>query len=224
MSDNVPSKSQIVRYRYEHQSEVGMFIDIGEPDCWACGRYDPEFGDIFIYLKDMGIKEDTYRNNPSKYLDKMWNKADLERHHIIPTSRGGTNELSNFALLCASCHTDAPHVDAPDYFWKWLRGRKVELITKHSSIIEVVCNSIGLDFEKNIKFIMRAFTFYQMTKKNGSDKLHREIAKIFTFHPYSSWESYFRDEMFCLFSVVKTDPSLIPDKDGFWELVEGLGR
>ena len=28
----------------------------------------------------------------------------LQAHHIVPISQGGTNDLSNLALLCANCH------------------------------------------------------------------------------------------------------------------------
>ncbi|MBU8871158.1 MAG: HNH endonuclease, partial [Gemmatimonadales bacterium] len=32
------------------------------------------------------------------------NTRFLEVHHIIPRSRGGTNEITNLACVCSSCH------------------------------------------------------------------------------------------------------------------------
>lgn len=32
-----------------------------------------------------------------------------EVHHIVPVSRGGTNEFSNLMSLCQSCHTKKHH-------------------------------------------------------------------------------------------------------------------
>lgn len=32
-----------------------------------------------------------------------------EVHHIVPVSKGGTNEWSNLMSLCRSCHTKIHH-------------------------------------------------------------------------------------------------------------------
>ena len=35
----------------------------------------------------------------------------LEAHHIVPKSRGGSNEKSNLINLCVNCHSKAHNVD-----------------------------------------------------------------------------------------------------------------
>jgi hypothetical protein len=35
------------------------------------------------------------------------NTLDLHRHHIIPKSKGGTNDKSNLILVCIECHGKA---------------------------------------------------------------------------------------------------------------------
>jgi 5-methylcytosine-specific restriction endonuclease McrA len=38
--------------------------------------------------------------------------TNLDVHHIVPKSRGGTNELSNLRTLCHDCHKKIhPHLD-----------------------------------------------------------------------------------------------------------------
>lgn len=38
---------------------------------------------------------------------KKWSDGWLmEGHHILPTSLGGTNDPSNFQLLCVKCHLE----------------------------------------------------------------------------------------------------------------------
>lgn len=44
---------------------------------------------------------------------KTWNQAKLERAHIIARGDGGSIEPSNFVLLCAECHEEAPMVLDP---------------------------------------------------------------------------------------------------------------
>lgn len=33
-----------------------------------------------------------------------WDKANCDVHHILPRSRGGTNDKSNLIILCPNCH------------------------------------------------------------------------------------------------------------------------
>ena len=35
---------------------------------------------------------------------KIFDISDLDMHHKIPVSQGGTNEPDNIALLCNDCH------------------------------------------------------------------------------------------------------------------------
>lgn len=44
----------------------------------------------------------------------------LQRAHIIARSTGGSFDPSNFVLLCAECHREAPMVTDPDIFIAWV--------------------------------------------------------------------------------------------------------
>ncbi len=51
-------------------------------------------------------------------------KGKLTHCHIIPDSRGGTDEPSNLVLLCHLCHLEAPNVADPRFMWIWLHAYK----------------------------------------------------------------------------------------------------
>ena len=46
----------------------------------------------------------------------------LQRCHIIPDSLGGKDEPSNFVLLCAECHQEAPNVEDKQFMWDWIKS------------------------------------------------------------------------------------------------------
>lgn len=71
---------------YWEVGEHALHCDIGEPCCWACGRYRP------------GKYADTVR----AYEDAAW----LERAHLVAHAAGGANTADNYALLCHDCHKD----------------------------------------------------------------------------------------------------------------------
>lgn len=43
----------------------------------------------------------------------------VERAHIVPLCEGGTNDVSNLHLLCATCHIDSEPLPV-DLYWAWL--------------------------------------------------------------------------------------------------------
>jgi|GEM_PF-1418063 len=49
-------------------------------------------------------------------------ECKLEQCHIIPNSRGGSNQPENLVLLCKRCHRQAPNISDPRYMWIWLRA------------------------------------------------------------------------------------------------------
>lgn len=48
----------------------------------------------------------------------------VERAHIVPYSLGGSNEPTNYALLCSMHHEDAPDVGTRAFFEAWLERSK----------------------------------------------------------------------------------------------------
>jgi 5-methylcytosine-specific restriction endonuclease McrA len=109
-----PSKTQILEYSKNSQDlfeKTGFLIDWGEPTCWAC--------DIWWDTKYDVI-------NPKATWDeccKAWEKAPLQRCHIVPRSLGGSDEPSNFLLMCAECHDLAPDTIYPEMLFKWARSQ-----------------------------------------------------------------------------------------------------
>ena len=112
-SENNIKKSDVVKYWYENVKSFGRyFCDIGEPNCWACGkpiskRFDcenPNFSDEECY--------------------KIWDKVGhLQICHIVPKSLSGTNHPSNLFLMCKHCHEEAPDTIFPELFFEWVDNK-----------------------------------------------------------------------------------------------------
>lgn len=61
-------------------------------------------------------------------------KSKLERCHIVPHSRGGSEAPENLVLLCHRCHREAPNVTDPRFMWIWLRTACVPFYDTYWSI------------------------------------------------------------------------------------------
>ncbi|MCM3749266.1 HNH endonuclease [Paenibacillus pasadenensis] len=63
----------------------------------------------------------------SEAHERCWRcgyKQSLERCHIIPSSLGGEDTVSNLVLLCRRCHLENPNIANKDIMWDWLRAHK----------------------------------------------------------------------------------------------------
>ena len=122
----LPSKSAIAGYWLEDDRlyhEHGILMDWGEPSCWACGdgwdgRYD--------------VKQ---RNLSFSQLMALWEKAPLQRCHIVASSIGGSDDVPNLVLMCAECHDLAPNTTDRSLLFRWMRqqnwfSRKVDKLKK----------------------------------------------------------------------------------------------
>lgn len=57
-------------------------------------------------LKNQILKRDGYR------CGNCGSMTDLHVHHIVPLSKGGTNQLSNLRTICKECHKKIhPHMN-----------------------------------------------------------------------------------------------------------------
>jgi len=114
-------------------------IDIGEPACFACGFYEPEWGvdyeTIFDWMKAWGVAS-----------------KKLQRSHIIPVALGGGNDPSNLVMLCKRCNTNNPHTKDRDWYLNWLINAKNQQFEEINKVIEEAKKFLG-DFNMdNIKF------------------------------------------------------------------------
>lgn len=81
--------------------ENEALIDFGEPHCFACAW------------------SATGPDEPPE-LWRVWNRAALQRCHLIPAALGGEDSPRNLVLLCARCHSEAPDVGDPNYMLNWI--------------------------------------------------------------------------------------------------------
>lgn len=107
--DNLPTKAEIFGYWKDRFSALGIFIDWGEPGCWACG---------FHYDAKYDIKRS---DAPWETILKCWDNIPLQRCHIVPKSLDGKDTVDNLFLLCRECHDLAPNSIYPEIFLEWVK-------------------------------------------------------------------------------------------------------
>jgi len=90
----VPLKFQIAKYWREKIFDLNLFMDWGEPTCWACGRFE---ADNDVTGNALALNQ----------IFRVWDKQKyLERCHVVPRALGGCNCHGNIVLLCKECHKD----------------------------------------------------------------------------------------------------------------------
>jgi HNH endonuclease len=104
-----PSIKEILDYWLPLQANVQIFFDIREPACWSCkqnwnGKY-------------------WSKPNSKKAYEEFWQKAPLQRCHIVPKSLGGINKPENLLLMCKECHDLAPNTAFPQIMFKWMANQ-----------------------------------------------------------------------------------------------------
>ena len=105
------TKAAIAQYWLEskngtdHLPDNAALLDPGEPTCFACGW--------------PATKPDV-----SPRLWSVWNRARLDRCHLVPRALGGDDAPSNLVLLCSDCHREAPDVADPRYMLRWIARRE----------------------------------------------------------------------------------------------------
>lgn len=95
-----------------------MITDIGEPACWACGYP--------VTLSATKLAEiEALPNIESVYKHKLVTSR-LQRCHLIPRAKGGSDDPSNIVLLCPECHAQAPDTAHSKHMLRWIYKRKKE--------------------------------------------------------------------------------------------------
>ena len=78
-------------------------------------------------------------------FEDCWQRAPLERAHIVARSQGGTDEVENFVLLCRECHAAAPMVTDRAFMLRWCSGRaKRDPITTGLAEMREAAKAFGL--------------------------------------------------------------------------------
>ncbi len=66
----------------------------------------PDYPEDWQSFRENALARDSYR------CRNCGSTQDLDVHHIVPLSRGGTNHLDNLVTLCRRCHTGVhPHME-----------------------------------------------------------------------------------------------------------------
>jgi HNH endonuclease len=99
------SPEGIERLRRVGGDGISFVVDLGEASCFACHWFRPtEFDGVDIV--------------------KAWtlSRTGLQRCHLVPHDKGGTDEPDNLLLLCPACHFGAPDTLDPDVMLRWAVG------------------------------------------------------------------------------------------------------
>jgi len=103
---SVPSKWKIAQYWNEsrRRSDFAPHLVLDEPCCFACGWFSERW------------RQATPQAS--------WQRAGLERAHIVPRSLGGPDDVSNLLLLCRPCHRESPDWVDPEQMARWTATRE----------------------------------------------------------------------------------------------------
>lgn len=103
---SVPSKWKIAEYwnTSPRRTHFAPHLLLDEPCCFTCGWFSERWS----------------QTTPQA----SWQRANLERAHIIPRSLGGPGDASNLLLLCRPCHQESPDWIDPEQMARWVATRE----------------------------------------------------------------------------------------------------
>ena len=102
-----------------HKRVKAIRDQVGSYPSFACA--DIDFPECFACSQPVRSKS-SFKDRVKNWRD-VWNKASLERAHIVPHSKGGESIPSNLVLLCKDCHKENPDGKSEAFFWRWLCTR-----------------------------------------------------------------------------------------------------
>ncbi len=158
-TDTLPSKAQIFDYWKDRFREIGIFVDWGEPSCWACR---------FHY----GTKYDVKRSDAGwSEIFAGWDRIPLQRCHIVPRSLGGTDDASNLFLMCRECHDSAPNTAIPEIFFNWVRSQSSD--RRDADKIQAALRAFGVGEaqQEKLMYVIESSEFKRWLA--GKSGLHR---------------------------------------------------
>jgi hypothetical protein len=154
--DTLPTKAEIFDFWKSRLHQHGIFIDWGEPGCWACG---------FHYKVKYDIK---HPEVCMANILQLWNRIPLQRCHIVPRALGGTDNPNNLFLMCRECHDLAPNTTIPEIFYEWAKSQS--WCRREASKIRDALASFDThpDFENDISSLFCSEEFQEWLKDKCS--------------------------------------------------------
>ncbi|RKQ51237.1 HNH endonuclease [Roseivirga pacifica] len=152
---SVPKKSAIAQYWSMINHDVILYVDWGEPVCWACGMQASKYD-----FHELGLsKQDRF---------KVWDvECYLERSHIVPSALGGCNCEANLVLLCRTCHEDNPDTRNEELFFRWFNSRRSYPLRRLEEI-KVEFQNFNLEFSiVNFILFRSCIEFYNYMEENS---------------------------------------------------------
>ena len=97
----------------------------------------------------------------------------LERAHILARCEGGSDEVSNFHLLCGFCHRQSEFKHGADYL-EWFRTKKNPLAEMLTAIEQLkrevtseVCNDLVIEGLVSVEDLQRVYAYYEPSERVG---------------------------------------------------------
>ena len=158
---NNPSIKSIVNYWHESIDEYYLNFDWenAETHCWNCGD------------------------------DKKSTSGEvrLQKCHIIPKSKGGGFHPSNYVLLCAHCHQEAPDIKCKNSMWNWIKSNKTKYFKwpntyRAQKAIELYDKNHSISFFQTIASINQDFCLQKFKKHLDIIGTHSGRVKQSTYY------------------------------------------
>ncbi len=127
----LPPKFEIFDHWKTRFEEAGLFVDWGEPGCWACGLH-------------YGNKYDVRGHNSTwAHILRAWDRIPLQRCHIVARSLGGSDTVDNLFLMCRECHDLQPNTSLPEIFFDW--AKRQSWLSRVNVRFDDAFRSLGVD-------------------------------------------------------------------------------
>ena len=128
---------------------------------------------IWQYWIDNGIQrglDDTRYDNACDFNVCVCcgrESSKLERAHIIPHSLGGSNDVSNYILLCSKCHRESPDIASESALIEWMNEQPTEMESM-LKIIQQEMDKYNKETQMTVDEILIKETFSELFKKAGT--------------------------------------------------------
>jgi recombinase/HNH endonuclease len=136
-----PTHAAIVAYWFQRTDEIKVNIAAACPKCWACGQ-------------DWNERFWSKQPTPLSRTFTHWERAPLQRCHIISRKLGGKNETANLFLMCNECHDLAPNTTDRPLFFAW--AKRQDYLKRREKRLREAFEDFGLDSD-DVSFLKAFF-------------------------------------------------------------------